>query len=80
VQEKRKNGWAEALDPAMAKLPAKDLRGRIPVPEEEPKRVLREVRCPSSDAFPKEGFVPLLKNTLPSSMLEISTVLRKIRL
>jgi hypothetical protein len=64
----------------MAKQPVKDPRVRIPGPGEEPKQVSREVRCLSNDVFPKEGFVHLLKNTLPSSMLEISTVLRKIRL
>jgi len=63
----------------MAKLLVEDPKARIPVLEEEPKRVLREVKCPSNDAFPKEGFVHLLKNTLPSFMWEISIASRKIR-
>jgi len=67
-QEERGNEWAEELDLAMAKQPAEDPKVRIPVPGEEPKRVLREARCRSNDAFPKEGFVHLLKNALPSSM------------
>jgi hypothetical protein len=63
----------------MAKLPAKDLRARIPVPGEEPRRGLREARCPSNVAFRKEAFVPLLRSTLPLSTWEISIVFRKIR-
>jgi len=63
----------------MAKQPVEDPKARIPVPAEEPKRVLREARCPSSVAFRKEGFVPLLRSTLLLSMWEISIVSRKIR-
>jgi hypothetical protein len=61
----------------MAKLPAKDPKARILVPGEEPKPVLREVRCLSSDVFPKEGSAHLSKNTLPSSMWETSIASRK---
>jgi len=61
----------------MVRQPAEDPRGRIPGPGEEPKPVLREVRCLFNDVFPKEGFVHPLKNTLPSSMWEISIVFRK---
>jgi hypothetical protein len=63
----------------MVKQPVEDPKARIPVPGEEPKRVLREARCPSNVAFRKEGFVPLLRSTLPLSTWEISIVSRKIR-
>jgi len=62
----------------MAKLPAKDPKARILVPEEEPKPGLRGVRCLSSDVFPKEGFAHPLKNTLLSSMSETLIASQKI--
>jgi hypothetical protein len=62
----------------MAKLPVEDPKARILVPGEEPKRVLREVKCPSNDAFPREGSAHLSENTLPLSMWETSIASRKI--
>jgi large subunit ribosomal protein L15 len=61
----------------MARRPAGDPKGRILVLGEGPKQVLRAVRCPSSAGFPREGFVRHLRNTLPSSMWEISIVFQK---
>jgi hypothetical protein len=77
-RERRGNEWGGELDLAMVKRPVEDPRVRIPVPEGEPRRVLKEVKCPSRDVFPREGFVHLLKNTLPSFMWGISIVSQKI--
>jgi hypothetical protein len=62
----------------MAKLLVKDPKARILVPGEEPRPVLREVRCLSNGVFPKEDFVLLSKSTLLSSMWETSIASRKI--
>jgi hypothetical protein len=70
-REKRKSEWGEALGPVTVRLPVEGLKARIPAPGEAQKQVLREARCPFNVAFQKEGFVPLLRNTLPLSMWEI---------
>ena len=62
----------------MARPPAEEPKVRTPVRVGEPRPVLREGRCPSSDAFPKGGFVTHFRDAFTLFMLRISIAFQEI--
>ena len=62
----------------MARPPAEEPKVRTLVPVGEPRPVLREGRCLSSDAFPKGDFVTHFRDAFKLFMLKISIVSQEI--